>query len=502
MIDNYSQVRTRFAVRRGEGVEARKRRNILSFLFAAMLLLIIILQIVAPPISTWMQRALASLIIIIGALPTFLYFLRRETGIPYMPLWGAIYAVYYGLPIFLLDDYSFKGYGTESGITESLWVALVGECLLLTAFYCAPRRMDKLLPRVNIELEPTRAKAAAVVLGLVGLAATYLMELGIGLESFNAVFVFVTQWALLSIAILYILSLKGQLNTLLKIFLWLIMLPILLLIQLGGGSIATLVQTALVPIFIYWVVRRRIPVKAIIICVIVLVPLLGLKAEFRQTAWSAEQANVSVIQKGVNFINLITERFSGDYKQTYSASVDTTASRAAQLQTLDVVVEATPGAVPYWYGESYVTIFTTFIPRFLWPDKPSKNLGQAFGHRYSFIGDDDTWTSWNFPQLAEMYANFGWWGIIFGMPLLGLIYRLIYGALNHPNAGDGGKVIAAIIFVGLANIESDFSLVFGAVLQTTLLFVFMLRFMSKARRQFAILPSNNPQFTARLTSYR
>jgi hypothetical protein len=83
-------------------------------------------------------------------------------------------------------------------------------------------------------------------------------------------------------------------------------------------------------------------------------------------------------------------------------------------------------------------------------------------------------TSYNFQQLVELYANFGSIGALLGMLFIGLLYRVLYAAFNHREAGDGGRLVAALIFVGLLNIESNFSLVFGAVIQSTLVYVVLL----------------------------
>jgi len=43
----------------------------------------------------------------------------------------------------------------------------------------------------------------------------------------------------------------------------------------------------------------------------------------------------------------------------------------------------------------------------------------------------DYGTSINFPVLTELYVNFGLAGIIIGMFLIGIIYRIIYKMLNR-----------------------------------------------------------------------
>jgi hypothetical protein len=127
------------------------------------------------------------------------------------------------------------------------------------------------------------------------------------------------------------------------------------------------------------------------------------------------------------------------------------------------VVRRTPDQIPYWNGETYYSLIGLAIPRFLWPDKPMKQLGQAFGHRYGFLHWSNLSTSINFPFLVEFYANFGPPGVIFGMFIVGLIYRCLDVFVNRPGQSPLRSLIAVVLLLPLFLIESDFSLTFGGV---------------------------------------
>ena len=111
------------------------------------------------------------------------------------------------------------------------------------------------------------------------------------------------------------------------------------------------------------------------------------------------------------------------------------------------------------------------------PEKPRKTLGQQFGHRYMFLHPQDVTSSYNLPILIEMYINFGPPAIIVGMFILGLIFRAFYNLFNHPAAGDGGFLLSAMIFTNLLSMESDFSLIFGNIINYIILFYIIIRFM-------------------------
>ena len=69
---------------------------------SALIAVIAGLNMLAPAKPNYLQRFLASLILVMGFIPTFLYIQKNELGIPFLPLFGAIYSIYYSLPIFIL----------------------------------------------------------------------------------------------------------------------------------------------------------------------------------------------------------------------------------------------------------------------------------------------------------------------------------------------------------------------------------------------------------------
>ena len=69
------------------------------------------------------------------------------------------------------------------------------------------------------------------------------------------------------------------------------------------------------------------------------------------------------------------------------------------------------------------------------------------------------------PQMLEMYVNFGIIGVVVGMWLLSQLYRALNSVLNNRDAGEWGTVLAALILSSLINVESNFLLVFGGLLQ-------------------------------------
>jgi hypothetical protein len=142
----------------------------------------------------------------------------------------------------------------------------------------------------------------------------------------------------------------------------------------------------------------------------------------------------------------------------------TTFERSADMDLLADVVKRTPSEIPYWDGYTYRSLIGVAVPRLLWPDKPTKEIGQAFGHRYGYLNWNNLATSINLPFLIEFYLNFGFIGVLAGMAIVGATYRSLDELVNHPAQDLLTSLFGVIVLVPLLMLESDFSLTFGGLL--------------------------------------
>lgn len=93
--------------------------------------------------------------------------------------------------------------------------------------------------------------------------------------------------------------------------------------------------------------------------------------------------------------------------------------------SLERVLDWTPRKVPHWGGETYQHIPFMFIPRVLWPDKPSRHIWNKFGRSYGYLSADDFQTSVGVTYLAEAYMNYGFTGMYTIAFLFGVYVFLI-----------------------------------------------------------------------------
>jgi hypothetical protein len=93
--------------------------------------------------------------------------------------------------------------------------------------------------------------------------------------------------------------------------------------------------------------------------------------------------------------------------------------------SLEQVLKKTPSQVPFWEGETYESIPFMFIPRALWPDKPSRHFWNKYGRTYGIISTNDFKTSVGVSFLAEAYMNYGFTGLYFIAVFVGFLIVLV-----------------------------------------------------------------------------
>jgi hypothetical protein len=437
---------------------------------------------------------MGSLIYLICCLPIFVYFNRKELNIPCFPAYCFIYFTYYGAGVFINQKlFQLTPFPIET-IEKTLRLCLAGIISLIVAFYSSRKPMETLLPRLSINMDLRKSYGLALKIFFGSLFITMVIFKGETGVQMSGVKNFIVTLPLLSIVMLFTMFINGQLNRKGKIWLWLVFVPIRFLFLLSLGGFGPLVYEASALFYVYFYIRQRMPILGTIVVAVVFFFIWGARDSFRELTWHGGRfANLGAYSKSLVYVRLVYDRMlqnKADFE--YDSPGERLSLRTNQLITFVHTVNATPTYVPYWNGYTYNSFFYALIPRFIFPDKPKKTLGSEFGHRYQLLDSSDGTTSYNLPILVELYINFGEVGVVLGMFLMGLIIRAFYCLVNHPKCGDGGLTIGALLFATIINMDSDFSLVFGNLLQYMLLFYFIIRHVNipkdGAKEAQAVLP--------------
>ncbi len=205
----------------------------------------------------------------------------------------------------------------------------------------------------------------------------------------------------------------------------------------------------------------------------------AVKGTYRQQTWFTN-TNMSYEEKVMLIANLIENEESLTMKREDKQGKDNFLWRFSYpMAGFSLVVTKTPAEVPFWKGESYLPLFTKFIPRVLWPTKPEENMGQRFGRAYKVIRDIDTGTSINTPILAEIYMNFGLIGFYIGMSILGIFFIFLDKVFNSTSVSSWNQIVNMSIIFPLMIMESNFSLTYGNIVLICFSLFLIFRSISK-----------------------
>ncbi|MFL5563198.1 MAG: hypothetical protein ACJ79K_17160 [Gemmatimonadaceae bacterium] len=491
------------------GARARSRRSPRApfiLLGAGLAVSLALLQI--PSEVPTDLRLRAALLLQLYLIPAAIYAARARESRPPLPtlaILGLVHATYYALPPLagVVNAAYLPGIAGTMPYVDPVWdlpaaldLALWGWIALLAGFAVASpfltERRAVARPLNVAKLIVALWLIAAVGLGAEALGATMQLPVVLG-----GTIGFVKLAGRYVLTVLLALRTRGELPRGHGKYLTACIIIELILLA-TTGSMANPMTFGLTLSFGFWIAGGRLRpqvVGSILVAVLIGVVLKGVAAEYRQRTWwvseQVTQVERTAVMRDLVADQLQTEGVSGAVVLGAQASM----RRSATLDMLADVMRRTPREVPYWGGRTYYSLIGAFIPRFLWPTKPTKNIGNEFGHRYGYIGSHDTWTEVNMPFMLEFYANFGFSGVLIGMFLTAFIIRLLDVLLNRAGSSVLRAVAALMIIQPIFLIESDFSLVFGGLIMNGIAMLLLVRQLEKraaVRARAAAVPAVPP----------
>ena len=429
------------------------------------------------------QAFLGLSIIALGALPSFIHLIKAEEYrlIPLVPLHGLFYSITFGIPVFS-ERINWFNSSTEA-VNHSLMLTIVGLVMLYIGYYGARHFMPAFRPIrfSSHSRDDRRLFFSCIALFVISLLFEFFPLL-VSIPSLNQIAV---PTGSLSIGILFVLHITNRLQSWERTV-FICITIFLILVELASGLLAQPVFTLIFFSILYWQMRRKIPWLPVLLACSLTFLLQPVKDQFRQLTWYGESLNIGHYEKLKIFTEVGVKYYLAKSDEGSNIDFDSLSDRLAHISTFSVVVNDTPQSVPYWNGETYKNLFTKFIPRFLWQDKPREEYGLAFGHRYGFLDSDDDDTSVNMPWLPEFYANFGWKGVVFGMFFVGVLFRyfmIIYN--NHDSVVD--MVAGLTICFRLFYPESNLSMMLGGIATNTAFLFVLSRMLTIKYRDEVVL---------------
>ncbi len=197
--------------------------------------------------------------------------------------------------------------------------------------------------------------------------------------------------------------------------------------------------------------------------------LQSVKSDYRNITWRGEgrgdQSNTEA------FFNLIVERL-GTPERFYDLELlFPTVNRFNQGMIVGKVLDYVPNHAPFAEGETiFLSLAATFVPRFMWPDKPT-----AGGHfnMERFAGFRLEGVSMNISPMGEAYGNYGVEGGIFFMLLYGLFFAmLIVLLMNYVKKRPTIILWFPVLFLNSVQIETDILMVLNSLIKNIIFVAF------------------------------
>jgi hypothetical protein len=414
-----------------------------------------------------------------------------QTLLPIFAMLGFVYWLYYAVPLFLEDHifsavYEPVGHElSQEDVTLALLMALVGVCSLWLGMRTGIARL--IVPRAQLSLELTPRKlnyvrAVLVVGSLLSISDMPTQLTGEGGRQLVSIMVSVIP--VLAFAILFRKFIRRESTTLDKILI--VGFGFVRLVGgLASGWLGVSASILVICGAIYFLERRRAPRWALLLVVMFTLFFQVGKDDFRKTYWQSSDSGTASEQGSriervsfwaQNSFNKWNEALSDSSGDALRRALNPSVSRISLLNQSANVVELTPSAVPYQYGWLYSYLAITWIPRFVWPNKPSvSEANQYYQVAYGLSTEDDLGkVSISVGLLTEGFINFGWFGVIGIMFLAGIFFDFYQKTFLSQNSGPLMVGIGVILLPQFLAVESQMAQYVGGILQQVVVTVIVM----------------------------
>ncbi len=416
----------------------------------------------------------------VSLIPLLVWYRGGARGAPMFELISLSFGAQYALPLYLEKNQMTNASGQVAtfdwGTTEwTLVLACIGIASLQIGFYGVRKiALANRVPQFKADLDDVRLRRYLFAAGMIGLLT--LTGASAGLAPANAgpfgYFVrLLESQSTVAIALLSYRAFRSDRDT----FSWQVGLWSWVTVAVVIGLASAALENALIPVAIVFVVRwetsKRLPWKALVLGALVFVLFDSVKAEYR--AQIRTGTNSAIVQKAGlwygDAATAVTDTLTGDVLSNTQARIEVAAGRLDLLHITALVEELTPKPVPYLNGRSYSYLGYSFIPRFVWPDKPAtSDATNLLAIRYGLLTPSQLGeNSVGIGHIAEGYANFGIPGVVLVLMLAGAIFAILERALNSASIASRALFIAVMIYF-LNGIGTSTAVIFGGIVQNVL----------------------------------
>jgi hypothetical protein len=455
-----------------------------------------ILILVVPPLATtflmWLIRLneltvfeflAATGLLAIAWVP---YYRWRAAGERYLPLFAILsfmFWVYYALALFWGDRRNYTAHGelSQPSIEQAMLLAVAGvACLWIGKWTQAGRRLasHKVLD-IHAHRENSWAYIRTALLLTVPLTFAVQSRAYLFGSGGRQLLVILTSTVPMALFILLFRKWLRRQASHGEVVLIVVFLISRFLAGIASGWLGASVGIMVICSVVYLYERLRIPKSAIVLVLAYILFFQAGKEAFRKTFWG-ERVDSTLSQR-ISFWSSASLRnwqltLENPNAENWHRLIDQSLGRMSLLQQTAHVVELTPDEVPYQHGRLYSYMLVTWIPRALWPNKPSvSEANQYYQVAYGLTDSRQLDTvSIAVGTVAESFINFGWWGPFLIMIPLGIFFDYFQHAFLARDSGWVMNAIGIALIPSFLAVESQLAQYVSGILQCVGVALFVL----------------------------
>lgn len=267
-----------------------------------------------------------------------------------------------------------------------------------------------------------------------------------------------------------------------------IMFALIMSLEIIFGFISGMKSHVIIPLLIvaiiYYYTKRNTPKGILIGIILILIVSYPFSDTYRDFINKGAVDTTSI--KAI--IEAIPDVMYDAYSEATIGSIfnfgyQKSSSRLSMLESFSLIVKDLSQSGRFWYGKYYVYFpLLVLVPRIIWPNKPVIDIGLWFTQTYwNPIAISST--AITYP--GDLYLNFGLVGVLLGMFVTGIIYRLVYEWFKL-NIGPLALFIYVFIFLALTNYEGDFLGIYTGLIKQLMELIIIGYFVFGKKRRISL----------------
>jgi oligosaccharide repeat unit polymerase len=398
---------------------------------------------------------------------------KDQTQFPVLLVISSYIFFSYTLSFYLANkDFFYRDFTNEI-LTKSLVILIIACCALYLGYYASRKLFSLRTSRIFYFDKISKDKIRILFFSLILMTIIIFLLLTQKFSSLKFISQLKEPVIFFTLGLNLLMIIKEDMNLFFLYAIFLISLSLIIFLEIISGTLILIFSILIFLSLIQLIMTKRLSILLCLIFIITLIFAQILKDQVRTLTWNKNYEffkKIIIINEAIDN-KLVNVKFNNS---SFRERV------FHPMNSLNIVSKLTPLNVPFYEGGSYKFLYTHFIPRFIWKNKPKEEWGNFWGKRYNVLASNDKGTSWNFPVINEFYANFGMAGVAFGMFLLGFLAKFLASKLHVQKSSDIEFLVCATVLFNFFFLENNLGQLIGRTFNQIIFFniLFLLYFLT------------------------